>query len=182
MGKRKKETSYWPHMILGFLVVGISLSYWTVKSASSIPVQESNEFMMKYQQADIHFNDIMKHKALFDKDYRIQIEAETTMHKVENSKAFKELRSVVLHKGENRFVYYVTRNDGTPVSDANVTFLLTRPHTVNDDLRIENVPFKNGTYTVEGVEIQKAGRYILQLRAKIGDAIGYLEVPAYLEP
>lgn len=182
MAKKNKETSYWPHMILGFLVVGITLSYWTVKSASSLPVQESNEYMMKYQQADMHINDILEHKALFDKTYKIQIEADTTMHKIENSKAFKELRSVVLNKGKNQFVYHVTKQDNTPVTDANVTFLLTRPHTVKDDVLIENIPLKGETYVVEDVNISKPGRYILQLRAKIGDAVGYLEVPAYLKP
>jgi hypothetical protein len=53
-------------MILGFLAVGVTLSYWTVKSASSIPVQESNNYMMKYQQADMNINEIIKRKALFD--------------------------------------------------------------------------------------------------------------------
>jgi len=182
MAKNTKEKSYWPHMILGFLVVGMTLSYWTVKSASSLPVQESNEYMMKYQQADMHINDILANKVKFDKEYKIQIDAKTAMHKIENSKAFKEKRSVVLSKGENSFVFYVTKRDDTPVTDANVTFLLTRPHTVKDDVLIENIPFDGKTYVVKEVNITKPGRYILQLRAKVGDAVGYLEVPAFLKP
>ena len=39
MAKNKGKT-YWPHMILGFLAIGITLGYWTVKSATSMPVQE----------------------------------------------------------------------------------------------------------------------------------------------
>jgi len=182
MAKGSKQKSYWPHMILGFLIVGITLSYWTVKSASSLPVQESNEFMMKYQQADKHINDILAQKARFDKKYKIEIEAKTVMHKIENSKAFKELRSVILKEGKNSFVYHVTDLDNRPVSDANVTFLLTRPHTTQDDLLITNIPLKGERYIVEDVNISKPGRYILQLRAQVGNAIGYSEVPAYLKP
>jgi len=182
MAKTNKTTSYWPHMILGFLIVGITLSYWTVKSASSIPVQESNEYMMKYQQADMNINEIHKHKALFDRDYTIKIEADSEIYHVENSKAYKQQRVAVLHQGKNSFVYQIMRRvDHAPVADMNVTFRLTRPHTVKDDITIENIPYVNGKYVVEDVNISKLGRYILQLRAQKGDAIGFSEIPALLK-
>ncbi len=181
MAKKHKETSYWPHMILGFLILGITLSYWTVKSASSIPVQESNEYMMKYQQADLNINDILRHKALFDKDYTIKIEADSMMFKVENSKAFKSLRSVVLHPGKNSFTYQIMTHGQTPVADMNVTFLLTRPHTTKEDIYLTHIPYENGRYVVRDVNISKPGRYILQLRAQKGSAIGYSEIPGYLK-
>ena len=67
MAKKNKEKTYWPHMILGFLALGITLSYWTVKSASSVPVQESNNYMLKYQTADYTINEIIERKALLIK-------------------------------------------------------------------------------------------------------------------
>ena len=70
---KNREKTYWPHMIFGFLAIGITLGYWTVKSAVSVPVQESNEFMMKYQQADMNINEITKRKALFDQNYKIEL-------------------------------------------------------------------------------------------------------------
>jgi len=181
MAKKNRETSYWPHMILGFLIVGITLSYWTVKSASSIPVQESNEYMMKYQHADMNINTILKHKAIFDKDYTIKIESASEVREVENSKAYDKQRVAVLKPGKNRFVYQIMTRSGEPVSDMNVTFLLTRPHTVKEDVYVKNVPFIEGKYVVKDVNITKPGRYILQLRAQKGDAIGYSEIPAYLK-
>jgi len=181
MAKRHKEKSYWPHMILGFLVVGVILSYWTVKSASSIPVQESNEYMLKYQQADLNINEILHRKALFDRDYTIKIEADSALVDIENSKAFKTLRSVILQSGENRFVYQVMTRNGEPVTDMNVTFLLTRPHTVEDDIYIQDIPYMEGKYVVENVHVTKPGRYILQLRVQKGEAVGYSEIPAYLK-
>ena len=178
-----KEKTYWPHMILGFLALGITLSYWTVKSASSVPVQESNEYMMKYQQADININEILNRKAAFDQHYIIEIVGvKKAMVKLENAKRAKAENSVVLMQGLNSFTYVVKTKDGTAVSDANVTFLLTRPHSVREDKYIENIPFTNGKFQISDINITKPGRYTLQLRAKVGETIGYSETPAYLEP
>ncbi len=183
MAKKNKEKTYWPHMILGFLALGITLSYWTVKSASSVPVQESNEYMMKYQQADININEILNRKAAFDQHYIIEIVGvKKAMYKLENVKRAKAENSVVLTEGLNNFTYVVTTKDGTAVSDANVTFLLTRPHSVREDKYIENIPFINGKFQISDINITKAGRYTLQLRARIGEVTGYSQIPAYLKP
>jgi hypothetical protein len=178
-----KETTYWPYMILGFLILGITLGYWTVKSASSMPVQESNNFMMKYQLADMNINDIMEKKAAFDKRYEISLlNKEMVVIKDNvNSNRLPE-NSVKLTKGSNVFTYTVTEHDGSVVADANVSFLLTRPHTRADDMMVQSVPYGSGEYRVKDINITKAGRYTLQLRAIVGDTVGYLEIPAYLKP
>jgi nitrogen fixation protein FixH len=64
----------------------------------------------------------------------------------------------------------------------NVTFRLTRPHTDKEDVLVENIPLIEGKYTIKDINITKPGRYRLQLRAKIGEAIGYSDIPAYLKP
>ncbi|MCD6211592.1 MAG: FixH family protein [Sulfurovum sp.] len=182
MAKNKNKT-YWPHMILGFLALGLTLSYWTVKTASSAPVQESNEYMMKYQQADININEILNRKAAFDQHYIIEIVGvKKAMVKLENAKRAKAENSVVLMQGLNSFTYVVKTKDGTSVSDANVTFLLTRPHSVREDKYVENIPFTDGKFQISNIDIEKAGRYTLQLRAKIGENTGYSQIPAYLKP
>jgi len=183
MAKKNKEKTYWPHMIVGFLFLGITLSYWTVKSASSMPVQESNEYMLKYQQADMNINEIMKSKIRFNAKYKIElVNAQSIMLEIENAKRAKEEKSVVLAQGLNNFTYRVSNTSGEFMSDANVTFLLTRPHSVKEDLLVENIPVVEGNFKIDNISITKPGRYVLQLRAKIGDAIGYSEIPAYLQP
>jgi len=180
---KNNDKTYWPHMILGFLILGITLSYWTVKSATAMPVQESNDYMMKYQQADMNINEILKSKAQFDQNYIIEIiDAKKAMHKLDNAKRAKVEQSVVLTQGENNFSYLVTTKDGRVISDANVTFLLTRPHSVKEDQYIENLPFTEGKFHVSDINITKPGRYTLQLRAKIGETTGYSQLPAYLKP
>ena len=180
---KNNEKTYWPHMILGFLVVGITLSYWTVKSASSMPVQESNQFMLKYQMADMNINQIMERKKAFDKAYNIQMVDAETMVMTDNVNSNRpQFNPVKLSQGINTFTYEVVAKDGTKVSDANVTFLLTQPHSRKEDKLFTNVPYKDGKYQIRDVEITKAGRYTLQLRAEVGDKIGYSEVSAYLKP
>jgi len=171
-------------MIMGFLLIGITLGYWTVKSATSIPVHESNEYLMKYQQADMNINEILKRKAAFDRDYSIGIVgAKMAFNTIENSKVAKKEKSVILTAGKNSFQYRIAKKDGTVVPDAQVTFLLTRPHTDKEDVLLEHIPFKNGTYLAEDVNVSNPGRYILRLRVDIDkNSVGYLEIPAYLKP
>ncbi|HSR73819.1 MAG TPA: FixH family protein [Sulfurovum sp.] len=180
---KNKEKTYWPHMILGFLTIGITLSYWTVKSASSMPVQEANQYMLKYQMADMNINQIMERKMAFDKAYTIHLLDMETMVMTDNVNSNRaQPNPVKLSQGVNTFSYEVVAKDGTKVSDANVTFLLTQPHSRREDQLFTNLPYLDGKYQVRDVNITKAGRYTLQLRAEVGDTIGYSEVSAYLKP
>jgi len=182
MENNNKKT-YWPHMILGFLMIGITLGYWTVKHAVQMPVQEVNDYMMKYQQADLGINEILEKKALFDKSYTINIlDVQTMVEELENTKRAKEEQVVLLHEGNNTFTYRVSKKDGSLVTDANVAFLLTRPHTKKEDILRENVKASDGKYIIKDINVPKAGRYTLQLRVKIGDAVGYSSLPAYVKP
>jgi hypothetical protein len=182
MAENNKKT-YWPHMIIGFLFIGISLGYWTVKSASSMPVQESNQYMLKYQMADMHINEIMARKLAFDKAYNINILEAETMVMTDNVNSNRpQLNPVKLSQGANVFSYEVVAKDGTKVTDANVTFLLTQPHSRKNDQLFTDIPYIDGKYQVTDVNITKAGRYTLQLRAIVGDTIGYSELSAYLKP
>jgi len=180
--EKNKENTFWPHMILGFLFIGITLGYWTVKHAISLPVQESNNYMMKYQQADININEIMEKKARFNKNYNIELTGVKRVKiALENTKRAKDELSVVLKNGINSFTYKIFDKNNHQVNDANVTFLLTRPHTQKDDILKTNIPSSNGIYKVDNIDVSKVGRYILQLKVKIAEDIGYLESPAYLK-
>ena len=180
---KKQETSYWPHMILGFLLIGVTLGYWTVKSASHMPVSEENSFMMPYQQAELGYNTILDEVKAFDKRYDVSLEhARYVRVPVKNSKAKKSENAVVLHPGKNSFIYRITDKAGNAASDLNVSFLLTRPNTTADDVMIKQVAYRDGTYPIEGLTITKPGRYILRLRAQKGKAVKYLDIPAYLAP
>ena len=182
MSRNSKKT-YWPHMILGFLMLAIVLGYWTVKTASSMPVQETNDYMMKYQESDININEILVSKQKFDKNYLIELIDVETMVMTDNIHSNRpQPDPVKLTMGVNHFSYSVTNKAGEVVNDANVSFLLTRPHTVVDDQMIEVVENKGGKYVTPDLNISKPGRYTLQFRARIGDVTGYTSTEAYLQP
>lgn len=175
--------TYWPHMIVGFLSIGITLGYWTIKSANALPVQESNSYMLKYQQADMGMNTILEKKLAFDKLYTIEIQNIETMVMTENIHSNRpQPNPVKLSLGENKFSYKVLTKEGMSVNDANVSFLLTSPYTRKNDQMLEHVVFKDTMYTTPALQIQQAGRYTLQLRVMIGDTIGYSNIAAYLQP
>jgi len=183
MANNKKKT-YWPHLILGFLIVGLTLGYWTIKSASSMPVQEVNQYMLKYQMADLNINEIMHKKAAFDNAYMISIEDKEMIVMSDNIHSrLPQPNAVNLTKGVNSFSYVVSKKDGSVVPDAKVTFLLTQPHSQKEDQLIENIPFSNGVYEIKDVKIEKPGRYVLQFKAQINEnTIGYADTAAYLAP
>ncbi len=181
--ENKSKKTYWPHMILGFLAIGITLGYWTVKSANSLPVQEVNKYMLKYQQADLSINQILEKKIAFDKAYSIELKNVEMMVMTDNINSNRPQPNVVkLVKGDNSFSYVVHTKDGKTVNDVNASFLLTQPHSRTEDVMIESVPFSNGMYRIDKLNIQKPGRYTLQFRATIGDKTGYSEIAAYLNP
>jgi len=180
---KNNEKTYWPHMIVGFLAVGLTLSYWTVKSAMSLPVQESNQYMLRYQTADTNINQILEGKAAFDKEYTIIMSNTEIMVMTDNINSNRPQPNVVkLSQGLNDFTYEVLTKNGADAVDANVTFLLTQPHSRKEDKLIVNIHLKDGKYQINGVDIQKPGRYTLQFRAEVADTIGYSEVAAYLKP
>jgi hypothetical protein len=182
MAKNNQKT-YWPHMILGFLMLAIVLGYWTIKAATSMPVQETNDYMMKYQESDIHINEILEEKAIFDREYSIKLIDAKTMVMVDNIHSNRpQSDQVKLSMGKNIFSYTISDRDGNSIDSANVSFLLTRPHTTVDDQMIEHLDYRDGRYITPELNITKAGRYTLQFRAKIGKGTGYSSVEAYLAP
>ncbi len=182
MANNSKKT-YWPHMIVGFLMLAIVLGYWTIKAASSMPVQETNDYMMKYQESDMNINEILVSKQQFDKNYLIKLTDVETMVMTDNIHSNRPQPDPVrLAMGANHFSYTVTDKAGKVVNDAKVSFLLTRPHSVADDLMIEIVENKGGKYITPNLNISKPGRYTLQFRAVTGKGTGYLSTEDYLQP
>lgn len=178
----ENKKTYWPHMIVGFLFLGIGLGVWTIKSAGSMPVEKENAYMMSYQDADTNINEILAKQELFRQNYEIKILNTTTIKIQENKNSRKNfLNPVEIKKGENKFTYSVVDKNGQIVKNADVSFMLTRPHTDIDDQKIDKINFVNNSYQTPNINITKAGRYMLVARVKIGETIGFLETPAYLQ-
>ncbi|MDD5360173.1 MAG: hypothetical protein PHI02_07875 [Sulfurovaceae bacterium] len=177
----ENKKTYWPHMIVGFLFLGIGLGIWTLKSASSLPVERENKYMMSYQDADANINEILEKQALFSQNYSIKI-LNTKIIQVEKDKNSRKsfIDPIELKKGENQFNYSVVDKNGQAVKNAAVTFMLTRPHTDKDDQKFDKINFVNNSYQTPKINITNIGRYTLVARVEIGKTIGFLETSAYL--
>lgn len=177
-----KEKTYWPHMIVGFLFMAIALGYWTIKSASSMPVQESNTYMQKYQLVDININEMIAKKEAFDRDFTIELLDKKSIVNEDNKHSnLKKFEYIELRQGKNSFQFYIKNLGDATLQEPKVSFLLTRPHTRQDDYYIQNIGLSNGNYSVDGIEISKKGRYVIQFLVDTSDGrIGYFQKDAYL--
>jgi len=181
MSEKKDDSGkFWPYMILGFLAIGITLGYWTIKNTINMPVHESNEFMQKYQDADKSANEIIEAAQRFDAKYNLEVSG---LDKSDFKPKFLKRKPHQYFKlnDNNKIDIKITTKDGKVVSDANVTLLLTRPQTETDDKYFKNIKFSNGSYVVDNLKITKPGRYILRVRATKGDATKYLDTYCYKE-
>jgi len=182
----KNKGRMWILIIAGLLLFGIYMIVWTVRSAMSVPVHESNNFMLKYQTADRNSNALIQAQKLFENKYNIELQNMKPIILAEeeqnlNSKIKQEI-PMALKQGENSFSYRIEDKEGKSIENAKVSFLLTRPHTEKDDMLDESLTYQNESYQSKAFNINKAGRYTLQLRVKIDNAVGYRETSAYLKP
>lgn len=181
---KKNQNRFWFMFVMSILFFGIGMIVWTVQQATSVKVQESNNYMLKYQMADMNINKIMELEAKFNAKYKIALQNTTLLtldeeHQNSNAKRVQP-KPIKLTLGENSFQYAITTHQGKTVEDANVSFLLTRPHTREDDQTAE-VSFNGSVYVTEPLALSKKGRYTLLLKVQINEATGYLETPAYLQ-
>jgi len=181
---KKNQNRLWFAIVMGMLAFGIGMVIWTVKQATSLPVQESNDFMLKYQQADININSIMENKAKFDAKYIIELqngELITLDEEYQNTNSKrKQEKPVKLTMGDNVFSYAIKDKHGENIKNAQFTFLLTRPFTRTEDKKEDNVTISNGLYVTKAFQLKNKGRYTLQVKATIDGLTGYLTTSAYL--
>jgi len=181
---KKTQNTLWFLFVMGILLFGIGMIIWTVVKSISAPVHESNNFMLKYQTTDMTINQIVELQQAFDTNYTIELQDVQEVElpvKYQNVHAKRSLQKPIgLTSGENSFRYEITRKDGSIVQDAQVDFLLTRPHIRTDDSLENNVSFRDNLYVTKPLNITKEGRYTLLLKVTIDEVVGYLQTAAYL--
>ncbi len=179
--KNNNSGKYWPYLILGFIFIGLFLGFWTVRSAISMPVHESEAYQKKYQDADTNINKILEAQQRFDAQYTLKPVGFSPSSFKPKDYAIKHSKAVALTSGMV-MQYRITTTGGQAVNDANVTLLITRPQTGAEDQTFQNLKCDNGTYSTPKVTLKNPGRYLLKLRAQIGDAVGFLDQEAFLQP
>jgi nitrogen fixation protein FixH len=151
----KKETNYWPYAIVGMILTVVVLGIWTIKVAVTHPVQESNDYMMKYQDVDENINEILAKKRAFDARYTI------------------DLSRNKLHHGSNRVIVRVTDKEGRPIEGAKIVAVVQRPTTNAHNVEITDFAFSDGQYVSQPFDIAGLGRWNIQVKVEVGELTGF---------
>jgi nitrogen fixation protein FixH len=151
----KKEINYWPYAIVGMILTVVVLGIWTIKVAIQHPVQESNDFMMKYQDVDENINEILEKKRAFDARYEIDL----SMNR--------------LREGANRVVVRVVDKEGNPVEGAKIFAIVQRPTTNTRNIDLEKFTYENGEYVSEPFELKGLGRWNIQVKVELEGLTGF---------
>jgi nitrogen fixation protein FixH len=146
-----EERNYWPIAITGMILTVVLLGIWTVKIAVKNPVQESNAYMMKYQDVDENINEILAKQKAFDARYTIDLSANR------------------LKVGQNRVVVRVLDKSGAPVEGAKVVAIVQRPTTNEYNIDLDTFFYANGEYVSPPFELKGLGRWNIQVKVQVGD-------------
>jgi hypothetical protein len=169
-----------------FLIFGgtFSMIVWTVKSAVATPVYDDKSFLSSYHDVDDNFNSMMIKNHHFNNLYDVKIEVNERAVGMDIKDAFLGQRSLekqssnqkLLKIGQNSISVVVTdRKSNQTISDANVTFQITRAIEDMYDIDLNSFAYDNGTYKTEAT-IELAGHWNIYGTIKIADAIGYLYI------
>jgi nitrogen fixation protein FixH len=147
----KTRINYWPLAILGLLLWGVALTLWTLDASSNNKVQMDNSYMTNYHDVDESFNELMAKKDEFNKNYILDLE------------------EVSLHFGENSINVKVFSKDIQPIQNAKITALITRPHTVQSDMNVNEFKYlEDGEYKSSTFALDKKGRWQVILKVQVG--------------
>jgi hypothetical protein len=183
---KKGIQKYHLWLLFFFLIFGFTFSMivWTVKSAVETPVYDDKSFLSSYHDVDDNFNSMMIKNHHFNNLYDVKIEVNERAVGMDIKDAFLGQRSLekqssnqkLLKIGQNSISVVVTdRKSNQTISDANVTFQITRAIEDMYDIDLNSFAYDNGTYKTEAT-IELAGHWNIYGTIKIADAIGYLYI------
>jgi nitrogen fixation protein FixH len=148
----KTRLNLWPLGILGLLMFGVALTLWTLDAASNNKVQMDNSYMANYHDVDENYNELVSKRDTFNKKFILDLE------------------EINLKMGENRVNVKLFSKDIEPIKDAQVTALITRPHTVEQDIKIDTFSYtEGGEYLSSPFTLDKKGRWQIIVKVKVGD-------------
>jgi len=162
MSKAQVERNYWPHAIIGGILVVICFCILTIVIAVRNPVEMDTFYMEKYQKVDENINEIMVLQDKFNAKFELNYSKESFVMG-QNSIAIK----------------LIDKQTGKEVGDAKVTLLLSRPETNKDNKEMKPSKIENGNYIFESIETLKPGRWQILTKVEVAEFKGYSKYEVY---
>ena len=153
---------------------------WTVKSAVNTPVYHDKSFLSSYHDVDENFNKIMIRNHHFNTLYDVKVKINEKTIGMEIKDAFLGQRSLekqssnqkMLNVGLNTISLSIKdKKSQQLISDANITFQVTRPIVDKYDIELKNFIYENGVYKSE-TNISMLGNWNVQGSVKISENMG----------
>ena len=148
----------WPYAIGASIIFIFGACVATIVVTSTLPVQESDTYMMSYHHADAQANELINAKIDFDKKYNIEYVTDT----------FTKEKCVI--------AYRVSDKESNPVNNATIKVMLTRPSTHKNDQEINNPSVENGIYTFEAMALPEDGRWDIMAQVSVGELSRFYNV------
>jgi len=148
----------WPYGVGIAITLVFGFCVATIMVTSKANIQPSDDYMVKYQEADAKANDYIQAKIAFNKKYNLEYITESI-------------------GGENPIIQYRVKSiDGKPVNNAEIVISISRPETSEFDQKLENPKIENGVYSFEGAKFPKAGVWNIIAKIKVGDDYRFLNM------
>ena len=150
----------WPYAIGIAITMVFGFCVTTIVVTSKADIQESNDYMTNYQDADANANDLIQSRIAFKKHYKIEYQAKK------------------LDEKGTTLEYKITDLQGTPIDNAELKLQISRPETHTLDQILENPVVENGTYKFEDVKFSRPGVYNLIAKVQVGDFSRFYNIKA----
>lgn len=175
---------YW--LLFFFVIFGFTFSMiiWTIKSAVNTPVYEDKSFFSTYHDVDDNFNKIMFSNSKIKEKYDVKITINDKTIGLETKDAFLGQRSLekmsknqeMLLLGENSIVIDINNKiTNSTVSDANISFQITRAIDDMHDINLNDFKFENNAY-ISKANIDVLGNWNIFGKVIVGEDTGYLYI------
>lgn len=150
----------WPYAIGIAITLVFSFCMATVFITESSQIQESDDYMTHYQDADMNGNRLINARIAFDKKYNIS-------YKTQNI------------SGENPLIKYeITDKKDKAINNAVIKIQISRPETSEFTQVLENSTVDDGIYTFRGATFLKAGVWNIILKVNIGEDYRFYNIKA----
>ena len=181
-----KVEKYQLWLLFFFAIFGgtFSMIVWTVKSAVETPVYKDKSFLSSYHIVDDNFNEIVAKNHRFNMRYDVKIKVNDRTVGMEFKDAFLGYRSLekqsinqdMLVVGDNAISIVITNKKSSQiVSDANISFQITRAIEDMYDIDLNTFKYENDSYNTKA-KIDLAGNWNIIGKIKVLDDTGYLYI------
>ncbi len=156
----KNKGMIWPYAIGASITLVFGFCVATIVVTSKLPVENSDTYMIYYQEADANANELIKARIAFDKKYKIEYVTDG------------------ISCEETTLKYRVTDIESNPISNAKFKVIITRPNNHKHDQELTNPTFLNGIYTFSDVKLAQKGRWDIMAKVNVDDLQRFYNVKA----